>query len=57
MNPLSFCEDNSIQFSEKRSQFPEINNAMLIITKHIDFHAADQVEAKHTSGEQVEAEQ
>ena len=27
MNPLSFCEDNSIQFSEKRSQFPEINNA------------------------------
>ena len=30
---------------------------MLIITKHIDFHAADQVEAKHTSGEQVEAEQ
>ena len=34
-----------------------VANAMLIITKHIDFYAADQVEAKNTSGEQVEAEQ
>ena len=34
-----------------------VANAMLIITKHIDFYAADQVEAKHTSGEEVEAEQ
>ena len=34
-----------------------VANAMLIITKHIDFCSADQVEAKHTSGEQVEAEQ
>ena len=34
-----------------------VANAMLIITKHIDFYAADQVEAKDTSGEQVETEQ
>ena len=34
-----------------------VANAMLIITKHINFCCAVQVEAEHTSGEQVEAEQ
>ena len=34
-----------------------VANVMLIITKHIDFCSADQVEAEHTSGEQLKAEQ
>ena len=34
-----------------------VAKAMLIVRIHIDFCVADQVEAKHTSGEKVEAEQ